>query len=109
MITQKEFEAKVENYLKNNGVKEMPTNNKDKLELLKKIVFSTKVSVDCIDLEHAKKLAEGIKDEGYLENVQNLELNISNGLYYISNVRGILKEERKLERKAKIKRIFKIK
>ena len=106
MVIEKEFEENLTNYLKNNGIEEIPSTNKEKLQLLKNIVFNSRVNIDCADLKHSKDVAAGIKDEGFLENIQNLEVNVHNGLYYIANIRGIVKEERKLERKTKIKKIL---
>lgn len=105
-----EFNKKLENYLKNNGVNDIPTNNKEKLKLLKAIVFNGKVDIDVADLKQAKNRANGVKDKDntYFDTIQNLELNVSDGLYYIANIKGIVKEERKLKRRTKIKSFFKI-
>ena len=77
--------------------------------LLKKIVFNSKIDIDIIDLKNNNNRENGIIDNSYLDEVQNLEVNVYNGLYYISNVRGIVREEKKLERKAKIKKFFGLK
>ncbi len=106
---EKEFEENLEKYLKENGVKEVPSTNKEKLEILKKIVFNSKVDIDIADLKNSNNREKGITDNTYVDKIQNLEVNVYNGLYYISNVRGIVREERKLERKAKIKKFFGLK
>lgn len=106
---QKEFEEDLEKYLRDNGVRIIPGSNKEKLELLKKIVFNSKIDIDIIDLKNNNNRENGIIDNSYLDEVQNLEVNVYNGLYYISNVRGIVREEKKLERKAKIKKFFGLK
>ena len=109
MGNEKEFEEGLTDYLKKNGIEEIPTSNKEKLELLKKIVFHSRVDIDFTDLKHSKEVAKGIKDDNYINNIHNLEINVYHGLYYISNVKGIIREEKKLERRAKIKKIFKLK
>ena len=106
---QKEFEEDLEKYLRDNGVRIIRGSNKEKLELLKKIVFNSKIDIDIIDLKNNNNRENGIIDNSYLDEVQNLEVNVYNGLYYISNVRGIVREEKKLERKAKIKKFFGLK
>ena len=109
MVVEQEFEENLVNYLKNNGVTEIPNDKKETLQLLKRIVFNSRVNIDCIDMAHTKEVAKGIKDPEYINNIHNLELNVYNGLYYISNVNGIIREEKKLAKKSKIKKLFRIK
>ena len=99
MVIEKEFEENLVNYLKNNGVTEIPSSNKEKLTLLKKIVFNSRVNIDYTDLKHSKDVADGISDPEYINNIHNLEVNVYNGLYYSSNVNGILREEKRTRNK----------
>lgn len=105
----KEFEEELENYLKENGVKIIPGSNKEKLEILKAIVYNSRYDMDIAELKNNADKDKGITDDSYLDKVQNLELNLYNGLYYIINVKGIVKEEKKLKRRIKIKRFFGLK
>ncbi len=106
---EKEFEEKLVEYLKKNGINDIPTTNKEILKTLKNIVYNERVNIDCADLRHNSNVKSGIDDIGYIDNVQNLEINVQNGLYYIANVGAVVREERKLERIAKFKKILKIK
>ena len=104
-----EFNKNLDEYLKKNGVKEIPTTNKEKLRLLRTIVYNSKVSIDLADLKQSSNRSKGISDPSYVDTIQNLEINVYNGCYYISNVRGIVREERKLSRIAKVKSLFGVK
>lgn len=106
---EKEFEERLEKYLSDNGAKIIPSSNKEKLEILKKIVFNGKIDIDIADLRNANNKENGIIDTNYIDKIQNLEVNVSDGLYYICIIRGIIREEKRLERNTKIKRFFKLK
>ena len=104
-----ELEINLNEYLKNNGVLEIPTDNKEKLKLLKRIYFNSKVEIDVNDLKHSKDVKNGVNDPTYIDRIQNLEVNAYNSLYYISCVSGIVREEKRMKRIAKIKSFLKIK
>ena len=105
----KRFEKDLEVYLKNNGVEKIPTDNKQRLAILKAIVEKSKVDEDIADIINTKNRSKGIEDPEFLSKVQNLEVNIYNGTYHIANVKYLIKKEKKALRKAKIKKIFGIK
>ena len=106
---EQEFEKNLENYLKNKGVKEIPSSNKEKLKLLKNIYYNSKVEIDIADLRHTKEVEQGIHDSNYISTIQNLELDSYNSLFYISCVSNLVREEKRMARAAKIKSFFKIK
>ena len=107
---EKNFEEALVEYLKKNGAKEIPADNKGKLEMLKNIVFNEKTNLDIIDIRNAKAKEEGSANSNeYLGRITNIHINIHNALYYIANIKAIIKEDKKLKRKAAIKKIFRIK
>ena len=106
---QKEFEEKLVNYLKKNGVEEIPSDNKQLLALLDNIAYNKRVDIDFLEIEHNKvKSTETEKDrDNYVKSVQNLEIDVHNAEYYMANIRGIIKQEKRLKRKKFIKKLFK--
>lgn len=106
---EKEFKTSLNEYLAVNGVDMAFTSNKEILKELKKIVFDSRVCVDLEDLKHSKELEKGINNANYIDTVNNLEINVQAGLYFISTVNGIVREERKLRIKSGIKKVLRIK
>lgn len=100
------FEERLEDYLRKNGIEEIPSNKKEVLKLLNKIVYESKVDIDYTDMLHSNN-NDKLNDEEYVRAIRNLEINLTNAQYYLSNVRGIIKEEKRLKRKEAIKKLFK--
>lgn len=98
------FYENLEEYLKNNGIEEMPKTKKELYKTLKAVLFNIKVAEDHTDLVYSKGKDTISRDE-YLDRLEDINKNYINGIYYKINVRNIIKEERK----QKIKAIFRLK
>ena len=103
------FEEDLDTYLKNNGIEEIPTDNKKKLIILRAIVEKSKIDRDVADIINEKNKSKGIADPEFLPTVQNLEVNICNGIYHIGKVKYLIKKNKKAIRKEKIKKFLRIK
>lgn len=102
------FEKKLEQFLKENGVEEISDNNKERLKMLYKVVRTRRVDMDCLDYNYSTD--KNIMDSrDYVSKIQHLQINITEGNYYIANIKGIIKEEKRQKFAAKVKKIFGIK
>ena len=105
-----DFEEELVEYLKKNGAIEIPDSNVERLKLLRRIVYNEKVNLDIVDMKYAKDKENGVADVNvYIDRLHEIQGNIHDALYYVSNVSGMVKEEKKLKRKTLFKRIFGIK
>lgn len=103
-----EFYEKVDDFLKKNGVKELPDSNKEKLKMLRQITYNEKVNVDCLEIAYEKNKGtdKEISTDEYLDLTHRLEINSHNASYLAANLKLVVKEEQRLERIAKIKTLF---
>ena len=104
-----EFYEKLDEFLKKNGVRELPSSNKEKLKILRQITYNEKVNVDCLELAYQKNKGtdKAIPLDEYLDLTHRLEINSHIASYLAANLKMVVKEEQRLERLAKIKTLFK--
>ena len=102
---EENFEEKLEKYLKKNGIEDTNKSKKEILKLLVSIVEGRKVDLDCLDLKFQSNKS-CMTTEEYVERIHNLQINVTEGNYYLANVRGIIKEERRQAFFGKVKKLF---
>ena len=103
---KKSFDVDLNSYLKDNGIEEVSSDNKEKLKQLYNIVRTRRVDMDCLDFKYSTDKS-CMAAEDYVSTIQNLQINITEGYYYICNVKDIIKEEKRFA--AKVKKLFGIK
>lgn len=90
----------LDKYLEGYGIEEDLT-NKEKLEILKKIKFNTKVEQDVLEMRYQKDKSK-ISSEEFLTTLNNLYIDQVNVEGYILQVRGLIRQEKH----SKIKTFF---
>lgn len=98
----------IEDFFKKYGIETEKLDNKEKLKILKRIIFTIGVEKDLEELSYAKnKESKTITESEYINNIRNLSLIQFQAQCYIFMIKQIKKEERKLKRKANYQKIIK--
>ena len=121
-MEKEEFDEKLDAFLEKNGYNSTILDNKTKLKVLRNIAMTSEN--DMIVLEEkftANRRNDYVLEEDvrvsnksfcskeiddYVNMIHNLEVNVHNSRYYITNVKGIIREERKENIKRRIKSLF---
>lgn len=90
------------------GVTEVPTTDKERLELLKVIISLERVNLDVVDINYRKNQSK-LSNDDFVKQVKEIENNIRDAQSYCEYVIASIKLEKKEKKKEnfqKIKRIF---
>ena len=103
------FDKELETYLNKNGVEDTNISKKEIYKKLKKIIDSSKVDLDCVELRYTKNPGSMTVDE-YLKQIHNIQINITEGHYFLYGMVDLVEiEKRKLRLEARQKKFEKIK
>lgn len=108
MIDNTYDNIELETLLKNYGFESSNLTEKEKLKLLRDIIFKIKLEKDYEEIRFSKlpepKAENDISE--YISKINNLEFEQKNALIHILNIKKMYKENRKLDRKKKFQKLF---
>lgn len=121
-MEKEEFDEKLDAFLEKNGYNSTILDNKTKLKVLRNIAMTSENDMIVLeekftanrrndyvleeDVRVSNKSVCSKEIDDYVNMIHNLEVNVHNSRYYITNVKGIIREERKENIKRKIKSLF---
>jgi len=93
------------------NVEGLELTSKEKLEMVKKVIFKLRVDRDWEDLVYSKKPQDeknvDTRNE-YVNKINNLDIRIMNATGYGLMLKAIIKEERKLKRKESFQKVMSV-
>ena len=103
MLEENNDTITLEVLFKNYGYEVTGLTEKEKIKLLKDIIFKIKIEKDYEELKFSKlpepKTTNDISE--YVSKINNLDCDYKNAIEYIACVKKVYKENRKLNKKAK--------
>ena len=108
-INLRNFDKELESYLIKNGVEDINLSRKETFKKLKKIVETSKVDLDCTELRYTKNPGLMTAEE-YVKEIHNIQINITEGNYFIGGMIDLVKiEKQRIRMENRKKRLEKIK
>lgn len=122
-MEREEFNEKLDAFLDKHGYdSEEVMDNKDRLRALRNIAMISENDMIVLEQQYTSnridkpELEEDVRVsdrsnysnnfDDYVSTIHNLEVNVHNARYYIANIKGIIREERRENFRKKVKSLF---